>query len=392
MRIGVDASCWANRRGYGRFAREIISSMATIAPDDEFVCFLDPLSASTFDLRSANVRIVNVALRESPTEAASADGSRSIMDVLRMSRAVWREQLDVFFFPSVYTWFPVSPTLPTVVTIHDAIPERFPALTLPLPRARALWRLKTRLATRQAKRILTVSEYAANEVARAHNVPRSRIAVAVEAPAAAYTGKRDDAAIAEEARRHGLADGDRWFIYVGGFNPHKNLPALIRAHAALAREFADHPPLLLLVGTVSGDVFHHEQESIRRMIRDSGTETLVRWTGYVDDEKLRHLQAGAIALVLPSESEGFGLPAVEAAATGTPVIATSESPLPRLLDGGGIFVRPGDEPGLLAAMRLMLLDETTRSAMGRQARVRAAALTWPDSAKSALAAIREAAR
>jgi glycosyltransferase involved in cell wall biosynthesis len=98
-----------------------------------------------------------------------------------------------------------------------------------------------------------------------------------------------------------------------------------------------------------------------------------------------------LGLILPSESEGFGLPAVEAAACGIPVIATVESPLPQLLDGGGIFVAPGDEPALGSAMRRLATDEPHRLKLAAGALACARALSWSASARSALAALTEAA-
>jgi glycosyltransferase involved in cell wall biosynthesis len=117
----------------------------------------------------------------------------------------------------------------------------------------------------------------------------------------------------------------------------------------------------------------------------------VHWTGFVPDEELRHLHSGAVALVLPSASEGFGLPAVEAAACGVPVIATTASPLPVLLEGGGIFVTPGDAREVEAAMRRLVDDQGLRAAMGRVARERASELSWERAAAATLAALREAA-
>ncbi|HEU4565231.1 MAG TPA: glycosyltransferase, partial [Gemmatimonadaceae bacterium] len=185
MRIGVDATCWANGRGYGRFARELLRAMVAIDTDDEFLCFADPLAAERFDVRAPNVRVVRVAQRVAPALAAAADGNRSPADMLRLTSAVRRERPDVFFSPSVYSYFPLPPGLAAVVTIHDAIAERFPELTLPSARARLFWRLKVGLALRQARLVLTVSDYSARDLQRVLGVEAERIRVAVEAPAAA---------------------------------------------------------------------------------------------------------------------------------------------------------------------------------------------------------------
>ena len=390
MRIGIDVTCWANARGYGRFARELVSEMVALAPEDEFVCFADDRAAELFDLRGSNVRLVRVGQRVSPTEAAASDGSRSPADMLRLTRAVWRERLSVFFSPSVYTYFPLPPGLRAVVTVHDAIADRFPELTLPSWRARMFWRAKVSLALAQARLVLTVSDFAAREIADVLRVSPARIRVAVEAPAAAYRPSECPADVTRLAARVGLPAGARWLAYVGGFNPHKHVDVIVRAHAEVARDAAD-PPHLLLVGATDGDVFHGAQARIHAAIGEEGTGHLVHWAGFVPDEDLRHLLTGAVALLLPSECEGFGLPAVEAAACGVPVIATTQSPLPELLDGGGIFVQPRDRAALVAALRALLGDEPARRAMGDRARERAALLTWTRGATAALGALREAA-
>ena len=390
MRIGVDGSCWINRRGYGRFTRELLRAMVIAAPDEELVCFVDPAAERAWDLVGPNVRLVRVATRATPAEAASADGARAPGDLLRFTAAVAREPLDVFFSPSVYTYFPLPPRLPAVVTIHDAIAERFPELTLPTARARLFWRAKVALALLQARLILTVSDFAARELTAVLGVPRTALRVGVEAPAAVYrpAGAGDAAAA---ARRAGLPGGARWFSYVGGFGPHKRVDAIVRAHGVLARALGAGAPHLLLVGATSGDAFLADQAAIRSAIAAAGTDRLVHWAGFLPDEELRLLHSGAVALLLPSLAEGFGLPAVEAAACGCPVIATTASPLPELLAGGGLFVVPGDDRALLDGMRRLATDEPARSAMGQRARERAAALTWDRAAAAALGALREAA-
>jgi alpha-1,3-rhamnosyl/mannosyltransferase len=388
--IGVDATCWANGRGYGRFARELMRAMTRHAATDVFVCFGDRRSLEAYRDPAPNVQLVEVAVDESPTVAASADSYRSIRDLLRLTRAVSRTTLDAFFSPSVYTYFPLPPRLPAVVTIHDTIPERFPHLTLPSARARLFWSAKVRFALAQARLVLTVSEYSARSIAEVLHVPRHRIRVCVEAPAELYRPSRADE-IRAAATGYGLSESDSWFAYVGGFNPHKRLDLILRAHAEIARTHRPAPHLLL-VGSRSSDVFHQEAEKLDAIVRNAGTGQLVHWTGFVPDEELRHLLSGATALLLPSEAEGFGLPAVEAAACGTPVIATTESPLPELLEGGGLFVRPGDFDQLHDAMRLLLDDPERRKELGRVALEKASSLSWDDAAESVLAALRESAR
>jgi glycosyltransferase involved in cell wall biosynthesis len=143
------------------------------------------------------------------------------------------------------------------------------------------------------------------------------------------------------------------------------------------------------VGSLQDDVFHGNVRQIREAVDAAGTTDLVHWAGFVPDDELRRLHAGATALLLVSAAEGFGLPAVEAAACGTPVIATLASPLPDVLAGGGIFVEPGDRAAITLAMRTLLDDPPAARAMGHRARIAAESLNWDDGALATLVALRE---
>ncbi|MEZ4414449.1 MAG: glycosyltransferase family 1 protein [Gemmatimonadota bacterium] len=389
MRIGIDATCWANARGYGRFTRELLKHLVDLPSDHEFVFFLDAASDERFDLQGPRVRRKRVGLAEAPTQAASAEGYRSPLDLLRMTHAAATEPLDVFFFPSVYTYFPLPLDLPAVVTIHDAIAERFPDLTFATRRARLFWNAKVALAIRQSRRVLTVSDFSRRDLAQRLGLDPDRIDVTEEGAAEAYR-PADPRDVADAAARLGLGPSDRWFTYVGGFNPHKNVDVLVRAHAGLCRR-EEHPPFLLLVGGEASDVFHGAGGLIRSTIEREGSAAWVRWTGFLPDEELALLHSGAVAVVLPSACEGFGLPAVEGAACGCPVIATTESPLPELLSGGGRFVHPGDERSLRLALQELFEDPGLRDELGRTALQRAQALSWREGAQRALASLEEAA-
>lgn len=390
VKIGVDASCWINGRGYGRYTRELVRRMVERTPDSEWIFFMESETAARFDVEAANVRTVVADLGAAPAQAAAADGSRSLRDLIRLTRAVWAERPDVFFSPSVYTYFPLPPGLRAVVTVHDTIVERFPELTIPSRRARLFWRAKVRLALAQARIVLTVSRHAARDLATLFRLSEDRIRVAEAAPAEDFQpGSRADAD--RVTARMGIPAGARWFVYVGGFNPHKRVDAVVRAHARVA-EGREDPPHLLLVGSTESDVFHANIEEIRNEIRSCGTERLVHWTGFVPDSELRHLHTVSLGLVLVSEAEGFGLPAVEAAACGSPVIATSNSPLPELLAGAGFFVDPGDDASLTGALATLADDRAARDAFREKALEKAGQLCWEASADAAMAALEEAVR
>ena len=390
MLIGVDATCFANARGYGRFTKQVLTAMVHGAPDDTFVCFLDSRAAAEFTLDRPNVRRVIVNLGNSPTLAASATGRRSIIDLLRLTRAVRRENPQVFFSPTVYTFFPLPPGMRAVITIHDTIVERFPDLTLPNRWSRFFWHVKVRAALWQATLVLTTSKFAAADISVMLGVPSSRIRIAPAAPAECFRPSSDSHQASAVAARFGIPAGRSWVMYAGGFNPHKNVGDLVRAHALVARRMGAAAPLLLLVGPVGEDVFHGGIDSIRSAIAAERTDALVRWTGYVPDADLRHLYAGARALVLPSAAEGFGLPAIEAARCGTPVIATTASPLPELLAGGGFFVTPGNIHGLKTALAKLCGDHAMRRIMGAAALERSRELTWDRTAANVMAALHEA--
>ena len=392
LRIGVDAACLANGRGYGRFTRELLGALVEIAREHQFVLYADGASRAAMDLDAPNVQIVQVAQKVSPAEAAAADGYRSPSDMLRLTRAVWRDRPDVFWSPSVYTYFPLPPGQPSLVTIHDTITERFPALTMPSRRAQLFWKAKVQLALWQATLVLTVSEFAAREIEEILGVARDRLRVAGEAAARTFRpGTAHEAAAA--ARAAGVPEGAPWFTYVGGFTPHKHVDRIVRAHATLVADALERGaavPHLVLVGTTSADNFHGVGSGINEAIEQCGTSEFVKWTGFLPDEELRHLLTGTRALLLPSENEGFGLPAVEAAACGAPVVATTASPLPQLLEGGGFFIPPGDVEALARAMRA-LLDEGERERRGLIALERASSLTWRASARATLAALHDVA-
>ncbi len=381
MRIGVDATCWTNRRGYGRFARALLTAALELDSSRRYVFFVDD-DSTEFPLPSG-VEMVRIRSRVPTVKAAAADGARSPGDLWTVSRAISAAQVDVIYFPSVYSYVPVFSRVPILVTIHDVIPERFPQLVFPTLRGKLFWRAKVALACAQARLIVTVSEYSRRCLVQELRLPPERIRVVSEAgdPAFLRLTSADSAAL---FARLGLPPGARILAYVGGFSPHKNLPMLVDVFAALARSPEYALVHLLLVGDYLGDVFYSGYRPLAGQVAAAGLQARVHFTGYMGDDDLRTVFNVADAVVLPSFCEGFGLPAVEGAACGAPAIVTTESPLPQLLGEGALGVPPGDREGWRRALADVLGDSARRERMRAAAIAAASRLSWRSAARQLL--------
>jgi glycosyltransferase involved in cell wall biosynthesis len=386
MRVGVDATCWTNRRGYGRFARALLTATLALDRANEYVFFVDDESPE-FPL-PAGVTAVRVAASVPTVKAAAANGRRSLKDMWVVSRAISREALDLVFFPSVYSYLPLTTSAPQLVTIHDVIPELFPELVFPSLSSKLFWGAKVRYARARARLILTVSEYSRDQLAEKLKISPDRIRVVPEAgdPAFRTLAEVDRSRVTARLK---LPAHARLLAYVGGFSPHKNLPMLVDIFAGMSRDEHFSGLYLLLVGDFEGDVFFSCYPQLVTQVREAGVQDRVIFTGYMGDADLLNVLNVAEALVLPSFSEGFGLPAVEAAACGTPSVVTTESPLPELLGKGAIGVAPKDRAGWENALRAVLSDRDRRDAMGVAAREAASRLSWLNSARHLLAIFEE---
>jgi glycosyltransferase involved in cell wall biosynthesis len=335
--------------------------------------------------------VVTVPGVEPPAEAASSTGRRRLADLWRMSAAVARHRLDLFFFPSVYTFFPLVRPVRSIVTVHDVIAEHHPHLVFAEPRLRRAWRLKVAVAIRQARVILTVSEHARAGIVEHFRLAPARVRVILEAADPVFRPSPAPPDAAAVLPQCGLPRGCRYLLYVGGLSPHKNLPVLLEAFRRVRAEPDLADLRLLLVGDHTGDVFLSAGEALRAIVRRDGMEDRVCFTGFVADATLRDLYGGASLVVLPSLEEGFGLPAVEAAGCGSPVVASDAGPIGELLGPGAWTFPPRDVEALTGALRALLRDPGRRRAMGEEGRRRAALLTWDRAAGQVRALFHEVA-
>jgi len=381
MHIGIDATCWTNRRGYGRHARSLLRALVSLDHDNRYTLVLDgdPPQEQLPD----NVTFRSVKTARLTTVAASSEGHRSLSDMWRMSRALSDGGFDVLFFPTVYTYVPVLTRARKLVMIHDAIAETFPQLTTPKTLARAFWKIKVEAGRRQADALATVSEYSRRELARCLRVAADRIHVVGEASDPIFRRLANPVPTARLASL-GIDFQRPVIVYLGGFSPHKNLIALLDVVAKLASRKHWGDLQLVMVGDYRNDVFHTHFQQVRDHARRLQVQDLVIFTGFLPDEDTVVLLNLATTLVLPSLMEGFGLPAFEAAACGCPVVATKASPIPELLGNGGLYVDPRDSRELESALERVIESAELRGCMSAAALAASARLTWEAAARQLL--------
>jgi glycosyltransferase involved in cell wall biosynthesis len=377
MRIAVDATCWHNRRGYGRHARALLRALVRLDSGSRYTLFLDSTESAEPTPQECEIRVLEASV---PTvQAASAAGRRSLSDMWRMSRALSSSEFDIVLFPTIYSYVPVWSRARKLVMMHDVIAETFPHLTVPRRAARIFWNTKVALGRMQADALITVSDYSKREIVRRFGGDPKNVHVVGEAADPIFR-RLDRPCPGEKLRGLGLGDQRPMAVYLGGFSPHKNLEALVRAFARMAArpEFSDL--LLVMVGDTSGDAFHTYYGTIAERVRALGLEGRLVFTGFLADEDVVVLLNLARVLVLPSLMEGFGLPAVEAAACGCPVVATKASPLEGLLGEAGIFIEPTEDE-IVDALERVLSSEELRARMSEQGLRAAGKLTWEHAAR-----------
>jgi glycosyltransferase involved in cell wall biosynthesis len=281
-------------------------------------------------------------------------------DQVALPRALRRDAVDVFLSP--YYKRPLRTPCPSVITIHDLYFIGYPGRRR-LVRDRVLTVL-ARAYARGAAAIIADSEHSRSAITTRLGLPPERIAVIPVG-----LGREFVATTPSPAQRDRYRLGLRYALYVGNFLPHKNLPCLLRAWAALPPTIRGTHRLILAGGDRGG------RPALQALARSLGISGSVGFAGLVADEDLPAVYGGASALVLPSLEEGFGLPALEAMACGAPVIASERGALPEVVGDAGVLIDPTQEAPLTAALTRVLGNDETRAAMARRGVARAATFT-----------------
>jgi glycosyltransferase involved in cell wall biosynthesis len=255
----------------------------------------------------------------------------SIRELFVVGRAADRARLDVFHAPHYVVPFT---KVPVVVTIHDLIHLHQPVRN---PLARVYARVMLRRAVHKARCVLTVSNAVKEQLERELGAKDVRVTPNGVEPRAAHAGTGD------------------YFLYAGNDKPHKNVGTLVEAA---------------------------KRAGVRLVLAGAPFERY-GGRGFVSDAELSELYAHAIALMLPSDEEGFGLPAAEAMAHGTAVITSQAPALVELTGEAALHVDGRDAGALSEAMLRVAGDASLRARLGANGRARAAEFTWRRCAEAA---------
>jgi glycosyltransferase involved in cell wall biosynthesis len=357
MRIAIDARKLRDF-GIGTYIRNILIELSRLDRATDYVVLCRPDDLDSGDVLGQNFRMV-------PETAPPY----SVAEQFRIPLALMREGAHLLHEPHYV--LPPLVRCRSVVTIHDCIHLMFPQY-LPGPLAHVYAKASMWSATRKANRILTVSEASKRDILRFFEVPPEKVVVIHNAIDERFLAPADPERMALVRQRYQL---DHPFVlYVGNIKPHKNLVRLIEAFARV-RQQSPGPLTLLIIGDEISKL-----PVLRRAVHNHKLHKHVRFLGFLPDDMLAALYRLASVFVFPSLYEGFGLPPLEAMASGTPVVTSNVSSLAEVAGDAAMLVDPYDVGAIADGIRRVLTEPALAARLRERGLRRAREFSWDEAA------------
>jgi glycosyltransferase involved in cell wall biosynthesis len=353
VRIAIDARK-LHDFGIGTYIRNLLKHLALIDRDTEYVLLCRPQD-------------VKVAVGLGPNFRAVAESSRpySVAEQVMLPARLVAQNVSLLHEPH-YVLPPLVPCR-AVVTIHDCIHLMFPQY-LPNRLAYGYARATLWAAARRAERIFTVSETSKADILRYCDVAAERIIVVYNAIDDRFATPPEPEAIERVRERYQLHGP--FALYVGNIKPHKNLERLIDAFDMVRRGGFERLELLIIGDQIS------KYPRLRRAVDKHKLHKHVRFLGFVPDDTLAALYRLATVFVFPSLYEGFGLPPLEAMASGTPVVTSNRSSLPEVAGDAAVLVDPYSAASIAEGIQQVLSDPELRRSLSARGLARAREFSW----------------
>lgn len=350
----------AQNTGTGQYASNLLQAIGEIAPD---------------------VQIEPVVPR------GRGDLAKVRFEQIDFPRAAQRMRADVAFVPH---WGPpLSSSVPLVCTIHDVIQVALPEYRGGA-RQRAYFSL-ARAGALNAAEILTDSEFSRQDIVKHLGVSAERITVAPLAVDARFTPAQPWEELDRVRAAYNLPES--YVLYLGGFDRRKNIETLFQVYGWCGESIGDEYPLVI-TGSAS-DVAHTNagaRMTLGEMAAALDVSADVRFIGRPVDADKPALYAMARAFLYPTLYEGFGLPALEAMASGVPVVGGNSSSVAEIVGSAGMLVDPLDARAMSGALIAACIQDDLHERLRQRGMLRAAEFNWQRTAYETLAVLRRAAK
>jgi glycosyltransferase involved in cell wall biosynthesis len=368
MRIGINAlllSAGANyrRTGVSRYIDGLLHHLPAEAGDDELIVYVD---------RGIERLADGLELRQTPFSVRKPP-IRIGWELTALSLAARRDRLDVFH-GALHVIPPVL-HCPAAVTVHDLAFLRYPEQVT----AKRYHYLKRMIgfSARRSDAVIVPSESTGNDVVELLGVDPGRIAVVPLGVSSEFQPAGNDD-IQRVRSKYGLTAP--YVLALGTIEPRKNLPRLVNAMAQLGDSVAED----LVIAGPTGWL----TDEVEKAIANSGLGARIRRTGYIDDGDLAPLYSGATVVAIPSLYEGFGLPVLEAMASGAAVVTSNVSSMPEVAGDAAELVNPHSVDEIATAIRSLIDSACLRTRLKERAVIRAREFTWSRTARETMAVYR----
>lgn len=341
MKIAIDARTakWSKGTGIGNYTHYLLKSLGHLGKAHQFTFLWPDETINTIPFPSGfSYRSVGKIDREE---------ERIIPQWLR------EERVDLYHLPQNGLRFPKDSGVPTIVTVHDLIPYIMPEMVRRTYLERFIDEMPEIVSRSHA--IVTVSECARQDIIRLFHANADKIHVIPSAPSPIYRQRSKASAQSYLHRKYGIQYP--FLLYVGGLNPRKNVAQLIWAFSKVYLELPHHHQLV-----IPGDDGRHREE-LQSLVNNLHLNDDVIFPGFVPDSDLPYFYNASDLFVYPSLYEGFGLPPLEAMASGTPVIASNQSSLPEVVGEAALMVHPMDSLGLSQEIYRVLNNAELRASL-----------------------------
>ena len=380
MRVVIDArsATAPHRTGVGRYTWQLVRRLPLSDPSAQYVAwYLNAGGALTGRRFFADVGASNLVEHGTPIPARWFNRAVARLGLPHLESFV---RGDVVFGPNFVP--PPTRAQRVVVTVHDLGFRLLPSTAL---HAVPWWLRSLERTLAAAARVIVPSSATANDVEEHYGVERDRIDVIPLGVDADEFHPRDHDDLRGVLDRYGI-DGP--YVLFVGLDGRKNLPVMLDAFARVQGSIR---PRLVLTGAKPWNPNRRDTVAEALTHAPAAVRDDITLTGYVAEHDASALLAGAELLAYPSLYEGFGLPVLEAMASGTPVLASNVSALPEVADGAAVLVDPHDPDAIAAGIESLLQDQALRTRLRSAGLERARAYDWDATARRTAGVLRAAA-